>query len=77
LYQSIKSSKWNANRLFGRFFDKPLDFRSLMAKHEILVAGSVSVPFFLIGSCYARKDHAIFVRHGAAAEEVHNHLTTV
>lgn len=42
-----KGDIWNINRHLLHFLDNPRAFRSLMAKHHVLISGSDALQFFL------------------------------
>ena len=46
LYRDLLPSQWNIDKLLSRFLDNPRTFRGLMAKHNVLISGSLALQFF-------------------------------
>lgn len=46
LYRDLIPSQWNIDKLLMRFLDNPKSFRGLMAKHDVLISGSLAIQFF-------------------------------
>ena len=46
LYRDLLPSQWNIDKLLSRFLDNPRTFRDLMAKHDVLISGSLALQFF-------------------------------
>lgn len=75
LYKTLLPLLWNVDRALKRFVSKPVRFRQQMAKHDVLVSGSVALQYFE-RVVWKESDLDIYVQTGLNAEAMAEYLVT-
>ena len=72
----LYSTKWNINARLSRYFQNPLAFRSLQAKHNAIISGSFTTQFFTRQMWPKARFH-FYVSQGPAVAEFEEYLVKV